>query len=67
MTLEQINEKLGKDWFTTGSTQTTEPATAILYAYDSDVVEIILKNVFQVEDEGNYRVLHEWVGQGPMP
>lgn len=62
MTLTEINNALGQDWFKGG-----DGITAIMYADESDVVEIVVPNVFKAEEVGDYRNLWEYTGEGDIP
>lgn len=62
MTLTEINNALGQDWFKGG-----DGITAIMYAEESDVVEIVLPNVFHVVETGESRDLWEYIGDGELP
>lgn len=66
MTIKQINQALGQNWF-----QENPPilpkGPCLAYADEVDVTVIDMSRVFHAEETGDNRVLYEWMGEGEMP
>lgn len=65
MTLEEINESLGDNWFgSTADTGRLEPGTYIAYNDENDVQVINVKDIFKAQHCGDHLELYEDVREG---
>lgn len=66
MTIKQINQALGQDWF-----QENPPILPkgqyLAYSDEVDVTVIDMSRVFAARETGEARILFEWMGEGEMP
>lgn len=60
MTFASINKALGQEWF---SGNKLTPGSVIAYARENDVEIITVENVIAASDDGDQRILIEYVGK----